>query len=97
MMCKCDKVMNMFEQVPKPQPSKPKPKSKAKNPLGSFAADLGRELTAKEREEIQKKSDLGFAKDLFGTTHILCVTSIQMILLRFYFIGFNSDHIRISY
>lgn len=53
--------------VPKPQPSKPKPKSKAKNPLGSFAADLGRELTAKEREEIQKKSDLGFAKDLFGT------------------------------
>uniref|UniRef100_A0A915BQ48 Eukaryotic translation initiation factor 3 30 kDa subunit n=1 Tax=Parascaris univalens TaxID=6257 RepID=A0A915BQ48_PARUN len=53
--------------VPKPQPSKPKPKSKAKSPLGSFAADLGRELTAKEREEIQMKSDLGFAKDLFGT------------------------------
>uniref|UniRef100_A0A914S0M6 Uncharacterized protein n=1 Tax=Parascaris equorum TaxID=6256 RepID=A0A914S0M6_PAREQ len=67
MMCKCGKVMNMFEQVPKPQPSKPKPKSKAKSPLGSFAADLGRELTAKEREEIQMKSDLGFAKDLFGT------------------------------
>ncbi|VDK44012.1 unnamed protein product [Anisakis simplex] len=55
------------EHVPKPQPpSKAKPKSKAKDAFKSLASDLGRELTEKEREEMQKKSDLGFAKDLFG-------------------------------
>ncbi|KHN70706.1 hypothetical protein Tcan_10254 [Toxocara canis] len=53
--------------IPKPQPSKAKPKSKAKDPLGSLATDLSRELTEKEKEELQKKSDLAFAKELFGT------------------------------
>lgn len=56
--------------VPKPQPGKPKSKSKQKDTLKSFATDLGRELTEKEKEEIQRRSDLDFAQDLLGTSNV---------------------------
>ncbi|VDO49799.1 unnamed protein product, partial [Onchocerca flexuosa] len=42
-------------------------KSKKKNdPLNTFSADLNRELSAKEKEQLQRKADLMLAKDLFG-------------------------------
>lgn len=37
-----------------------------KEPLKTFTSDLERELTAKEKEQLQRRSDLRLAKELFG-------------------------------
>ncbi|VDK86406.1 unnamed protein product [Litomosoides sigmodontis] len=60
----------------KPEPSQPfnaaksvsssSKSKKANDPLNSFTADLTRELSAKEKEQLQRKADLMLAKDLFG-------------------------------
>ncbi|EFO19876.2 hypothetical protein LOAG_08614 [Loa loa] len=39
---------------------------KSNDPLNTFSADLNRELTRKEKEQLQRKADLMLAKDLFG-------------------------------
>uniref|UniRef100_A0A915Q5U3 SWIRM domain-containing protein n=1 Tax=Setaria digitata TaxID=48799 RepID=A0A915Q5U3_9BILA len=41
-------------------------KKSIKDPFDTFAGDLNRELTGKEKEELQRKADLMLAKDLFG-------------------------------
>ncbi|CAG9540482.1 unnamed protein product [Cercopithifilaria johnstoni] len=46
--------------------SSSKSKKKTNDPLNSFTTDLNRELTEKEREQLQRKTDLMLAKDLFG-------------------------------
>ena len=56
-------VIIVFE-MPKPEPQKPK--TKVKNSYKSFAEDLGRELTESEKLEMQRRSDLSMAMELFG-------------------------------
>ncbi|EJW84835.1 hypothetical protein WUBG_04255 [Wuchereria bancrofti] len=43
-----------------------KSKKKTDSPLNTFSADLSRELSGKEKEQLQRKADLKLAKDLFG-------------------------------
>uniref|UniRef100_A0A0R3RHX2 Eukaryotic translation initiation factor 3 30 kDa subunit n=1 Tax=Elaeophora elaphi TaxID=1147741 RepID=A0A0R3RHX2_9BILA len=46
--------------------SSSKSKKKINSPLNTFTTDLNRELSAKEKEQLQRKADLMLAKDLFG-------------------------------
>ncbi|VDN01740.1 unnamed protein product [Thelazia callipaeda] len=58
-----DKIIPEKVEVASSSQSK-KPRADA---LGTFTNDLSRELTTKDQEELQKKSDLMLAKELFGT------------------------------
>lgn len=56
---------------------------KANDPLNSFTTDLNRELSAKEKEQLQRKADLMLAKDLFGKflIHMQPFKSLVVVLL----------------
>lgn len=52
-----------------------------KEPLKTFASDLSRELTEKEKEQMQRRDDLMLAKDLFGV--LLVVFPSNDVFIRF--------------
>uniref|UniRef100_A0A8R1TNS0 Eukaryotic translation initiation factor 3 30 kDa subunit n=1 Tax=Onchocerca volvulus TaxID=6282 RepID=A0A8R1TNS0_ONCVO len=60
-----DKEQNQSLSATKSAVSSSKIKKK-NDPLNTFSTDLNRELSAKEKEQLQRKADLMLAKDLFG-------------------------------
>ncbi|VDD87369.1 unnamed protein product [Enterobius vermicularis] len=71
-----EKKINVIEEFPDEHPAETVPKttkthvthtkSKGKNALKTFSGDLDRELTESEKIAMQRKSDLSFARELFG-------------------------------